>query len=290
MKSHVDADGRWRHKFGASWLRTAALCPQRALLEHRGEAENIESDAACVGTAMHLGAEVCLSSGGLTLSDTLAVAQDEFSRLMALDGTNGDPEAKHAEGTFRWIKYDEPKARKLVEMFTTNWWTLVLPTLNLDALTEWAFTVPLVDTEQRVVEMAGTSDYVDTTSDVVDIKDWKTSGGGVYKPWEHQRWDVQASVYTYAASQQGWLGGDPDFELVVMHAPSKRDPDGVQRIPLTRDQRHWNWLRTQCEEIAQLIEAGLPSWPRVDSSALCSPKWCPSWSGCRGKDMGDNPW
>lgn len=287
MNSHVDAaTGKWVHRFGASWLKTFNLCPQRALLEHQGLAENVESDAACVGTAMHLAAEVCISSGGLTLPDTVEIAQDEFSRLMALDGTNGDPEARHAEGTFRFVKYDEAKCRVLVERFTTLWWQQVLPTANLDAITEWGFTVPLIEDDERLIELTGTCDYVDV--EAREVKDLKSSGGGPYVEWERRRNDVQASVYTYAFNHL--YGAAPTFEFVVMYSPTPKHPIGVQRFFVERDQRHWNWLKTQSVEIARLIECDLPSWPRVDSSVLCSPKWCNSWDQCRGKDMGPNPW
>lgn len=282
MKSYVDDDGRWHHRLSQSWLKTADTCLERARMEHTGEMPRIESDAACVGTAMHLAAETCIQSGGLTLADCIEVAQDEFSRLMQLDGTNGDAEATYEEGVFKFVKYDEPKARKLVSLFTTYWWTDVYPTLNPDAVTEWKFVVPLVDDDERVIELSGTADYVDGD----EIKDWKTSGGGEYKPWEYRRWGMQPTVYTYALSEgRGDLNAPrARFEFVVMHAK------GVQRFEVKRGPADWAWLKVKATDMARMIELEIPTWPKNDNHALCSPLWCPAWSKCKGALLGANPY
>jgi hypothetical protein len=276
MKSYVDDAGRWQHQFGASWLKTAQTCLERARREHTGEMDNIESDAACVGTAVHLGIEVCLESGGLTLADQLEVAQDEFSRLMLLDGTNGDPEARHKEGVFTWVKYDERQARNLIATHTANWYHEVLPDLDYSAHTEWTFgdegspEVVLWGDDTRTIRLAGAVDYLDRNG---APKDWKTAGQA-YRKWEYDRWGMQPTVYSYAINYVH--GRNLPFEYVVMH------PKGVQRFTVERDERHLKWLATQCVDLAIQIEHNIPSWPKSDNHALCSEKWCPAWRTCKG--------
>lgn len=271
MKSYVMEDGRWHHKFSQSWIKTTDICLERARMEHAKTMPNIESDAACIGTAMHLGVETCIASEGLPLHQVIEIAQDEFSRLMRLDGTNGDPEARHAEGVFKWIKYDEAKARHLINLFTGYWYDEVWISLHIDgARTEWDFKVPVVDDAERLIELTGTADYVRGAH----IMDWKTSGGGPYKAWEHQRWNIQATAYTYALHQ--WVDARPTFELVVMHAK------GVQRLPIQRGPEHWAWLQTKVTDLAHLIECEVPTWIKSDNHALCSEKWCPAWLTCKG--------
>ena len=240
-------------------------------MEHVGTMPRIESDAACVGTAVHLGIETCLASEGLPVHQVHEIAQDEFTRLMALDGSNGDPEARHEEGVFNWVKYDEPKARALIDKFIGYWYMEVWPDLPLDgARLEWGFRVPVVDDAERLIELDGTADYVRGSH----IMDWKTSGGGPYKAWEHERWNVQATAYTYALHQ--WDVRRPTFELVVMHAK------GVQRLPIQRGPEHWAWLKVKVADLARLIEAEIPTWIKSDNHALCSSKWCPAWDVCKG--------
>lgn len=277
MKSYHDGE-RWRHKLGASWLKTTDLCLERARMEHVGTMPLIESDAACVGTAMHHAVEHCIAAEGLPLEQMLELAQDEFTRLTKLDGTNGDPNARHKEGVFKWIKYTEQQARALVDAFTMMWFNEVWPTLSPGGESEWVFgdtpedpQVVLVDDDERVIELSGAIDYVDGAR----LKDWKTSGSGPYKKWEYERWALQPTLYTYA--RNAVYGYErPEFEYVVMHAK------GVQRFTVQRGPEHWDWLATKCEDIARQIELQLPSWIKSDNHALCSERWCPAWAQCKG--------
>jgi hypothetical protein len=116
------------------------------------------------------------------------------------------------------------------------------------------------------------------------IKDWKSSSRGPYQPWEYKRWALQPTVYSWALAQaDGYSSCKPEFEYVVMFSPTKRAPEGVQRFSVERGPEHYEWLKTKCTDIAQLIEVGLDSWPKNDNHALCSEKWCPAWDNCKGK-------
>lgn len=258
MQSWEDSDGRWHHKFRQSWLNTTDLCLERSRLEMDETMPKVDSDAACVGTAVHSAIEICLASGGVPLSDMKELFNAEFSELSALP-------------TFRWVKYTDLSARAWGELCLTSWWTEILPTLSFDAQLEESFVVPLVDSNERVIELSGTVDYVDRNKGL--LIDWKTSGGGPYRAWEKQRWAVQPTVYTYAFTYKGVV---PDFQYVVMH------PKGVQRLDVVRTQGDHAWLAAKCVSMARLLEAGLSQWPLNDNHALCSEKWCPAWASCKG--------
>ena len=57
---------------------------------------------------------------------------------------------------------------------------------------------------------------------------------------------------------------------------------GVSRVTVYRHAGDWSWLVERCLGIAALLEAAVPTWPKNDNHALCSPKWCPAWSTCKG--------
>lgn len=258
-------DNRWHHKFSQSWLTTTDICLERARREHTGEMENWETDAANIGTAVHAAIETCLyeHNDGLALdrAGTVEVFHAAFSDLML-----------HTD--WRWVKYTEKSARAFGEKCVSHWHNLVLPTLPQTSELEVRFVVPLVETDERVIDLCGTIDYHDP-----QLRDWKTASRGPYQEWEYKRWAIQPTVYTKAWYDLGHgeldENGMVPFEYVVLHAK------GVQRFIVHRGQAHWDFLRDKCERIAELIEREMPKWPLNDNQALCSAKWCPCWSTCK---------
>jgi hypothetical protein len=241
---------------------------------HFDDLDKRETDAANLGSAVHAGIQATLDGYDF---DTAREAMYVYFEQMV------------EEPNFVWVKYkpDIPRAMRLAEDWFLQWYDEVLPTLNVPSCqTELEFDVPLLDTDQRVIRLTGTIDYGewDQEENRHAIKDWKTSGGKPWEPWEKKRWDIQSTVYTFAGAHL-WGGGAPSFEFVVMG-----DKKGLLRIPVVRGPRHWAWLARKCESYAGLIEADLDLWPLSDSSALCSPKWCDAWSRCKGKYLGDDPW
>lgn len=275
MSSTKGADGRWSHVLRQSFLKEFDICPQKAMRSYMGLDPQRDTDAACVGTAVHAAIEACMhehmADGALLLSDTLEVFNMEFSHLMG---------GEH----FVWVKYSETQARAFGEKCITSWYEDVLPTLDGKYEMEWSFHVPLYSTEDRDVFLSGTADLLDLSKDTPHVIDWKTSGGGPYREWEHKRWAIQPTVYTFAASYETGITDDPTFEYVVMH------PKGVQRLPVVRTPAHWDWLAQKCEAVAKVIEAELDEWPKNDSHALCAPTWCSHWSECKGASLGPDPW
>lgn len=247
-------------------MKTTDLCMERARQEMWHELPNVESDAANVGTAVHVVIETNLDmwkdGEALSLSDSLALFNDEFSVMM-----------QHPD--FEWKKYTEKSARSFGEGCTTSFYNEVLFTLPQEGINEHQFVLPIVEDDERVIEMSGTIDRLDEI-----LRDWKTNGSRKYEEWEHKRWNVQATTYTWAAMMLGLVPeGQPiPFEFVVMMKGA------VHRFTVYRDLFHWSFLKDKVTNIAQLIESGVSPWPLNDNHALCSPKWCPAWDKCKGRN------
>ncbi len=260
-------DGRWHHRFGASWVKTTDFCLERARLEQMDLLPVVETDAAEIGTAVHsvVEANLDLWTGGeaLSLNDSVDLFQSEFSVAMQ-------------RPAFQWKKYTEPSARKFGAACVTSFYNDVLFALPHEGLNEHRFVLPFVEDDERVIELSGTIDRVDTM-----IRDWKTNGSRRYEEWEYKRWNTQATVYTWAAVRLGLV--DPlcdewPFEFVVMM------PNQVHRFTVMRTEAYWDFLKEKVVNLARLIEKDLSAWPLNDNHALCSPKWCPAWSQCKGKN------
>lgn len=152
-------DGRWHHRFGASWIKTTDLCAERARQEMYHELPNVETDASNVGTAVHAVIEANLDlwkeGEALSLVDSVELFNDEFSVAM-----------QHPD--FQWKKYTEKSARKFGGECVTAFYDEVLFTLPQEGRNEHRFVLPFVEDDERVIELSGTIDRVDTI-----IRDWK---------------------------------------------------------------------------------------------------------------------
>lgn len=246
------------------------LCPERARREHTGEMEDWETDAAVIGTAVHFAIESTLNlwkeeQRERTLDEVMHVADNHFAML-----------ADRPE--FRWVKYKERSANTFLTACVESWYEEVMPDYLMDNpsyMLEVPFQKLFLADFDRVIELAGTIDYLEPYA---KVGDWKTASRGPYTPWEYKRWAIQPTIYTWAATAEGYFDTLPvEFEYVVL---GKHDP---QRLVVERGGEHWSWLADQVTPIAELIEYELPRWPVNDSHALCSEKWCPAWSSCKGK-------
>jgi hypothetical protein len=247
------------HTFRQSWLKTAAICPERARRELDGTMPHRETDAAAVGTAVHAGIEAHLEGLAPEYADALEVAQNTFAEI-----------EQHPD--FIWAKYSHNTAQSLIDTFLAQWWPYAGNFVPLE--TEKHFNVLLHEDDKREIRLSGTIDLVDEN---IGLADWKTSGRGAYEKWEYERWAVQPTVYTYAEYAESGKEGPFPFTYFVMHKK------GLQQFTVWRDASDWAWLRQQAVGYARLIEAGIPEWPLADNHALCSAKWCPAWYLCKGK-------
>lgn len=266
-----NADGKRVHRFRQSSMKELDICSERARLTMTGQMPDEESDAAAAGTAVHTGIEVglqCLLDDGeiLSLDAMSVVAQDHFTEMM--------------EGpTFHWVKMKEGGARAFIDKALVAFYDHVLPDLRPLAVEVNFGPLTIHEDEHRIIEITGSIDYLDRTG----LKDWKTSSRA-WDGWEHERWDIQPSVYTRAASMLGLIEPNEDglypFEFVVFVRGAKVN---IQRLTVYRHAGDWAWLVERTLAIAALIEAEVPTWPKNDNHALCSPKWCPAWDMCKGK-------
>lgn len=271
MKSELLEDGRWQHTFRQSSINESTICLERARRTMTGEMPDIETDAACVGTAVHAAIETDLRHYRDTREhfdqETLVeVFEREYADLEAL------PE-------FRYVKYTPNQARSLGATFTRHWYQEIRPSLRPIEI-ELEFALPLWEDEQRKIMLTGTIDLIDERQ---GITDWKTSGSGrpnkgPYREYEYRKSAVQPTVYTWAASQLGYADMADRFTYCVLHEY------GIQQFEVERGPADWQWLIDRCLALSTLMEAQLSVWPKTgDVHVLCSAKWCGAYADCRGK-------
>lgn len=251
--------GKHEHTFRQSWLKTASTCPERARREHAGELPRQESDAAAVGTAVHAAIEAVLNDEVTTYQEALEIAESTFAEI-------------EQHPSFVWSKYSHNVASGLIDTFLSHWWAERHTFSPVG--TEINFKKKFHEDDERIIWFSGTMDYLDAAKGLFD---WKTSGRGPYEKWEYERWAIQPTVYTWAHhSDDAEPGQEFPFSYAVMHK------NGMQQFTVYRSDKDWNWLKDLVVGYAKLIEADLKEWPKNDTHALCSAKWCPAWDTCKG--------
>lgn len=268
--------------FRQSWLDTATTCPERARLSVVApEWDLLDSDEAFLGTAAHYGIESFLRSEGDPAHNAYEYA------------IHHDPDA---------IKYTKranlEEIAEIAAMCAQAWYDEIWPHVPKGGHTEVTFKVPLFDYRGYRIMLNGTADYVVPA----EIWDWK-SAGRAYEPWEKHRYAVQPSAYATVLNMGLMPHVDAaawpiTFRYGVMYKPGtylKRNKGSnktgvetdivtVQRTAADRD-----WLYARIKQHVDLaLACGLHDgdsavkWPMVDDHGLCSSKWCPWWSICKG--------
>ena len=269
-----------------SWLNTHADCPERARRNALRLDADPPNDATALGTAAHYAIERAVEykmngHGLCDHDDMVRWFYEEWDALVAF-GENGLP--------LRWVKRTPEQAVAYGLSIIDRFYAHVLPILEPAGVEVPFGPVPLgVSATGWTVMVQGTIDAIDH---LLGLVDWK-SASRAYTPWEKRRWSIQASVYLAAARQGVLPVSVPDvFHYVVFPdvPPSNRDWP-VQVIDVTREAAQDGWLVNQVGAIAGMVSAvGFEAeWPMRDQHALCSPKWCPSWDGCRGVFLGADP-
>lgn len=261
--------------FRQSWLGDARVCPERGRLAVvKPEWNQLDSDAALVGTAAHHEIEQALNGRPVTPGDTAYCWAKE----------NIDPER------VRWVKHESvEEIASLAHDLAMVWHSDIAPLVPAGGKTEVPFEGDVFEWGGYVVRIQGTVDYVSPTG----LWDWKTSGWE-YKPWEKQRWDIQSTVYLYAASR-GFLGDvlplDTPFRFGVMYKPrSKSGKCSSDVVTVSRTQADVDWMFRQMRTYVDLALATdmAISWPLIDNeNNLCSDRWCPWWSTCKGAHVSE---
>jgi len=257
-----------------SWLGDALMCMERARLAIVSPEWSVGSDATMLGTGVHAGIEHYIKENG-------NASLDDMQAVMRLN-------INTSEEKFKWNNLQSYDAMfKVGDGLLKAWWDDIRKHVELGGLVEQKFTVPVgtfnVDGSTMILHYSGTMDYVEPSG---RIWDWKTAGRK-YSQSEKQKQSVQASVYATAAVKLGLTASFPvSFMFGVMTKTSK--PEG-QIVEVVRTAAHSSWLEVQARNIvsAALRMGRTNVWPQVDQHNLCSEKWCPWWSICKGSHISD---
>lgn len=274
MRFDTTPDGAPRYWVRQSWLNDVMICPERARLGIQLPDWRQASDATHIGTAVHRGIEhILLGYEG----DPTATASRELERLMT-------------EETYRVNSTNGPgEMREYVKTLMDTFRRDILPSVTPGGKVEQTFGVPLTSFDdpwsEKPVEiwLGGTIDYVDPNG---VIWDWKTAARR-YSQGEKQRQSIQATAYAYACAQNGWSTMPVRFNYGVMTRTSK---SAGQIVPVVRTQQHVDWFTMQVQSLVQsfaTIGTDRP-WVANDQHGLCSEKWCPYWSICKGSRISDH--
>jgi len=264
----TEDDGRTRYTIHQSWLNTFFDCPELARRIAFDGLDDSGSDATAIGTALHAGAEHYLKNGGASYEDCYEQAVIAFRYEANLPG-------------FRMVQVaSEDTALKYLGVCLRTWFNDVLPKLGSPVAIEWSFKIPLYERDDYTVYLGGAADYVD---DIGIMWDWKTAMDadkyGKRKQWEHKRWSIQPTTYTKAWHHE--TGENVPFIFAACLKGAQPKP--AQFVQVDRDESHWAWLQHQIDPIVQMARSDLTVWPMRDQHVLCSSKWCPAFSECKGK-------
>lgn len=267
MKQDTTQEGKKRYWVRQSWLNDVMICPERARLGVVMPEWRQSSDATHIGTAVHAGIEhILLGYEG----DPTATASNTLEKLIAeepfrINSTSGVDDMRMY-------------TQILMETFNRD----ILPSVKKGGMVERTFGVKLFDTTDAEVWLGGTIDYVDPDG---VIWDWKTAARR-YSQGEKQRQSIQATAYAYACAVNGWSSMPVRFNYGVMTRTTK---SAGQIVPIVRTQQHVDWFISQVESVVQPFSIiGLDNrWMANDQHGLCSEKWCPFWSICKGSRISD---
>lgn len=257
-----------------SWLGDMMICMERGRLAEVKPEFRTGSDATIMGTAVHYGIEQVLSGAvAPTLIDEVAI--EHLRQLM---------------GTEKW-KQTNIKSEDMVPhtgAMANAWLDQISPEVEFGGKIEQNFAVPTgrsvqVDME-NVYEMwfSGTMDYVAPNG---ILWDWKTAARK-YSQGEKQKQSIQASVYAFASQALGYAEWDVQFNFGVMTRSAKSQG---QIVSVQRTKAHGDWVVEQATStVTSALRMGHDlSWPKNDQHFLCSDKWCPWWSVCKGAHVSD---
>lgn len=263
-----------------SWLGDALMCPERARLTALYPEERRENDSAMMGTAVHAGIEAVLR-GEIEARDIAERSVHAFrskeKELLAegksVNITNTDPK--------NWDKH--------IASMAEAWARDIMPHVPEGGECEYKFEAKVAEVENSMWQyelwFEGTMDYMHHDG----IWDWKTAARKYYEA-EKQSQNIQSSVYAAAATRMGLCDYTVNFNFGVM---IRNASSTGQIVHVTRTQEHDNWITTQTTSLVNsilLAQGHLPTerWLMNDQHHLCSQRWCPVWSKCKGSLIGSD--
>ena len=250
-----------------SWLKDMMLCPERSRYSVTSPKFRVTSDSAAIGTAVHAGIETILTTE-VSVAEATKNALSKFAELrtIGIKETNVTPS-----------EYENHIIR-LVKAFSTD----ILPSVMLGGQAELQFAVnthALVGPYELWFE--GTMDYVSSDG----AWDWKTSARK-YSENEKQTQDIQSTIYNYAATELGLIEPDTTFRFGVM---IRNASASGQIVHIHRNASHSSFVITQAQSAVNYVlnmtnnnESYKEKWLINDQHFLCSERWCPWWSLCKG--------
>lgn len=257
-----------------SGLSTYQDCPERSRFEWFDPEPEMTTDAAAIGTACHAAVEENLylrkvTSSGISTADMVTIAKTEYDQIETLDG-------------IRYVQGTREDAMQFIETCIPSWRAFLEPYIPIDdhLKLEFEFDVHLMTWHGWEVRLVGTMDCLHRYA----IDDWKFKGQAV-KQWEAQRSNIQSTVYSHAAVELGLLEWPVTFNFGVVR--KLKTKESAERVPVTRHPEHVDWLCHQIDGLLTMWEkvGEQGPWPTIDSSVLCSPKWCNSYRKCKGKSI-----
>ena len=269
-----------------SWLNDAMMCPERSRLLAEYPESRRENDSAMMGTAVHKGIEAVLTGGVSSADDAgeFAVGWFKQRRQELIDSgrdvfvTNTNP--------LQWYSHIDTMAKA--------WFRDVFPHVEPGGLVEHQFCQQVATVDGPFKQpynlfFEGTIDYIAPSpeSGLVTIWDWKTSSRKYFEA-EKQSRDVQSAVYVSAIVASGAADFPVNFKFGVM---TRSGSSAGQIVTIHRSEEHFKWIVSQASSVVNsflLAQRFLPegSWMKNDQHHLCSSRWCPVWSYCKGSFLG----
>ena len=258
-----------------SWLGDALMCPERARLIGLHPETRKENDSAMMGTAVHTGIEAVLR-GEIAPSD---IAEHSVTAFRAKEYTMMKDEGKSIN-----ITNTEPRNwDKHIASMADAWVRDIMPHVPEGGDCEWKFEAKIADVENSLFQyelwFEGTMDYFHPQG----IWDWKTAARKYYQA-EKQSQNIQSAVYAEAATRLGLIDYDVEFNFGVM---IRNASSTGQIVPVVRTAKHGEWITEQTIALVNnllTVDKYMPSsrWLINDQHFLCSQRWCPVWSMCKG--------
>ena len=256
-----------------SWLKDMLLCPERSRLSVLQPEFKTQNDSAAIGTAVHAGIEAVLTQR-CSGADAPDVSLVRFKEMEAegIRNTNVNPESWHQH----------------VVGLTQAWVNDIMPHVPSGGASEVKFQVPTGQYSNGYeLWFEGTMDYLHQDG----AWDWKTSARK-YSLLEKQSQDIQSSIYTYAGNKLGVIEEKSIFRFGVMVRTN--NPYG-QILSVSRSKAHGDFVIKQALSavayaFAMTEKTGIPTderWLINDQHYLCSQRWCPWWSVCKGAHISE---
>lgn len=257
-----------------SWLNDALMCPERARLMELNPSARKENDSAMMGTACHSGIEAVLNKiiepkniSEYSVNAFRSAEQDLWSQGKSINVTNTEPR--------NWDKH--------IGSMADAWVRDIMPSVPEGGQTEYKFSTKVGAIANALYEyelyFEGTMDYIHPTG----IWDWKTAARKYYEG-EKQMQNIQSAIYAEAGANLGLVDYPVDFSFGVM---IRNGSSTGQILTIKRRKEHAQWVIAQTTALINSILTSkiyLPSerWLVNDQHYLCSKRWCPVWSMCKG--------